>query len=168
MAKGRPRAPTEVLKLHGTYENCKHGDRVDDLFPVISGVAIEPPATLTDKAAAQWNHFVPVLLNLKVLAVQDLVMLESAFILMGEYYDALEEIQKIRNKKKKTNDDLIRRSKLNNWMTRSIKECNSILCRFGVSPSERAKLIGLTPKEEGEQYMDPLEVVLGEIQEMGE
>lgn len=164
MAKGRPRAATSVLKFHGTYDARKHGNRIDEEFAVIEAQHIDPPATLNQMAAAQWNHLIPYLLNVKILAPQDLVMLESAFILMGEYYDAYDEIKKIANKKKKTVDDITRRAKLNIWMTRSIKECNSILCRFGVSPAERAKLTSIN-KEETREELDPLAVVLGEVEE---
>lgn len=163
MARGRPRAPKALLKLHGTYEEKKHGDRIDDQFPPLEAESIDPPATLNDKAAVQWNNFIPSLLSLKIIAPQDLSMLESAFILMGEYYDAYEEIQKLKRKKKKDPDDLAMRAKLNLWMTRSIKECNSILCRFGVSPAERAKLTALTTQDNSNDEKDPLAIVLGEV-----
>jgi P27 family predicted phage terminase small subunit len=134
------------------------------MFPLIEAKTIDPPSTLNDMASAQWKSLIPFLLNSKILAPQDLVMLESAFILMGEYYDAYEEIQKIRRKKKPTQDDIMRRAKLNIWMTRSIKECNSILCRFGISPSERAKLTSVN-NEDSDEEIDPLAIVLGEVEE---
>jgi P27 family predicted phage terminase small subunit len=163
MARGRPRAPTGLLKLHGTFEPGKHGDRIDSNLPVLENIsAIEPPATLTEAAADRWNLVVPALINSKLLAQQDIPMLEEAFILMGEYFDAIDEINHIKRKTKITEADIKKRMKLNAWMVRSMTACNSILCRFGVGPTERAKLTALAKTEEEKEVADPLAVVLGE------
>jgi len=162
MARGRPRAPTALLKLHGTFETCQHGDRIDSQLPVLNAITIEPPDTLTPLATQRWNTVIPALLNAKIVAQQDIPMLEEAFILMGEYFDALEEINKIKKKKKLTDVDFKKRMKVNAWMIRSITACNSILCRFGVGPSERAKLTALAIPTEEKEAIDPLAVVLEE------
>jgi P27 family predicted phage terminase small subunit len=130
-------------------------------MPVLNATSIEAPATLTQPAVQRWNTIIPALLNAKIVAQQDIPMLEEAFILMGEYFDALEEINKIKTKKKLTEIDLKKRMKINAWMIRSITACNSILCRFGVGPSERAKLTSLAmPGEEKE--LDALDILLEE------
>jgi len=134
--------PTSVLKLRGTYNTTIHKERKDDQFPTIqSDSPLPAPASLSEHGERTWAMITSRLLAANVLSEIDLPLLEQALILQDELDVVREEIEHVRKKKKKTQQDYQRWYKLNSQLTRTLTIYTSMLARFGCSPSDRAKIL---------------------------
>lgn len=77
---GRPPKPVEQHKLDGTYQKCRHQDRVQVTEKITT---IEPPETLTDEAKRTWETVIPVLCKAGLVSQADAPELFEAFTAYG-------------------------------------------------------------------------------------
>lgn len=139
---GRPPTPTALLKLRGSYNVTDHRDRKDDQFPTIqSETSIPAPPSLSEHGSKTWNLITSRLLMANIISDIDLPMLEQALLLQDELEAVTGEITRIRNKKKKTQQDYSRWFKLNGQLTKTLAIYSTILGRYGCSPSDRTKIL---------------------------
>lgn len=157
----KPRTPKKVLLLTKTVRGQKIlGTRSDDLVPTLKrGTEIGPPAKLkTDYAKSQWTVVTNELINLEVLAIQDLPTLEQAFVMLDEFHNTLDSIHKIRDAHEGPivdPKDIDTLHKLSSILIKVTGEYNRILYRFGITPAERAKM-----QFNKEPNINPIETLL--------
>lgn len=145
--------PTKELKLHGSYNITLHGGRTDEDFPTLPVDAkIEPPDRLGESSKALWTIYTNRLVPLGALSDIDLFVLEEACLLFDELQFIEHDLSKVRSKKSKSDTDRLNWYKLNAMFIKTSHELDLKLCRFGATPSERAKIASLarTPKHEDE------------------
>jgi hypothetical protein len=82
MPAGRPRKPTEQLKLSGTYRKDRHGNNADTIISDTLDVPkkLIPPETITDLYCQQhYEYHTNLLIKLKILTASDLPELELMY-----------------------------------------------------------------------------------------
>jgi len=161
MAAGRPKKPKKILELTKTVRGKDIANRTDDVPSTIDkGSVIEVPESIkSEYTKKQWYAVTTQLINLGILAVNDVPTLEQAFGHLEEYHHTLDSIHKIResNDGPITDGKLVETlAKLNSMLSRSSREYNAILYRFGVTPVERTKIQYKDDKAE----MNPVEALL--------
>lgn len=119
------RKPTAELKLHGVYQRSRHGDR--SLEPQPKGVP-RKPAGMSKDASDHWKAVVPSLIDTGVATEQDAPALAAMCEFRGEYERA---------KRRKQHD----RTRLL-MMVAAHKEWINLASRFGLTPSDRARITG--------------------------
>jgi phage terminase small subunit len=163
---GVHRAPTKLLKLRGTYNTTIHKDRQDDQFPTLqSDITLPAPASLSERSTKTWELITSRLLVANALSEIDLPLLEQGLLLQDELDTIRSEIEHIRKKKKKTQQDYQRWNKLNSQLARTLTIYISILSRFGCSPSDRAKILSTATlvqerKDKKEKEENPILAIL--------
>lgn len=134
---GRLRKPTKLLELKGTIEKWKPSqkNRIDHTLTMMpTDSYIEVPNFLTNpKIIEQWKNTTNCLLQWGILSEIDLIQLELAF-----FY--LQEIKKADLVLQATNYNDNNYSIILKNHTRLVKTFNSIVSKFGLSPSDRSKL----------------------------
>lgn len=145
---GRPIKSTEELIRSGTYRKDRHQNR---------GVALDAleeisiPETLNKAAAGKWAEIVPALQEAGLVSAVDLPELTDAFLHYGFAQDCISIVQEnwasaaeyLAQLNKFKDVDLV--AKYSEFMD----YFNRIMHRFGVTPTERAK-IKVQPKKEDE------------------
>lgn len=133
----KPRTPTNLLKLKGTYEANKktQQNRIDDNLPMLSPTSyIEAPSSLTNsQIISLWYNTTSRLLQWQILAEPDLIQLEQAFIYLQELQKATIDLQAT-----SFSDDTYS-TKLKNHI-KLVTAFNSIANKFGFNPVERSRL----------------------------
>ncbi|MDR3170312.1 MAG: hypothetical protein LBU17_01650 [Treponema sp.] len=84
---GRPRKPTEQLKLSGTYRADRHEKNVDVVIKDVLEVPgkLIPPDTITDSYCIEhYQYHTNLLLNLKILTASDLPELELLYLTLQQ------------------------------------------------------------------------------------
>ena len=123
---GQRRKPTAELKLiHGKLYATRHGDRTHEPQPQGKPVM---PAKFSNDARAHWAAVVPSLIDTGVATAQD----APALIAMCEFRA---EYEKAKRRKKQDRIRLM-------MMVSSHKEWVNLASRFGLTPSDRAKITG--------------------------
>lgn len=158
----RPRKSAEQHAAEGTYRGDRHSQPAIDI-PVAQG-SIVPSPRIPKTVVSEWVETTRRLVGLGILIDADIPLLESAFVLLADaryFHELLETAQKDIEKvakMKKTKDltaaDIakIRAStidslvSLNGMHIKALSLYTSIISRFGISPSERAKILHSLPK----------------------
>jgi phage terminase small subunit len=155
----KPRKPTELLKLAGTYRKDRHGNRADIQIPTLpqDTPLPPPPAGLHPKAEAGWFPWLKELAKLKVLANVDFPNLEIGFRHLSQAFYYSDLIEREGMPVFLDDEALERRKILDRLFQEATKTYLKILYEYGNTPSARAAL--QVPKEEVKN-VSPLEVVL--------
>ena len=159
------RAPKKLLEMRKTISNAKLAQRSDDLVPTLQrGTVIKPPdSLLSDKVREQWKVTVSNLIDLEIVTLQDLPSLEQGFIILEEFHRVKNSLDEIRAQSEAeiiTDDDTLTTIvKLQKSLTNLSNTYNSILGKFGVTPTERAKMEWGHLKEQ--ESKNPIEALLG-------
>lgn len=120
----RPRKPTAELKLHaGKVYASRHGDRSSEPQP--TGRPVKPRA-MTGAAAAHWAAVVPSLCDTGVATAQDTPALTRLCEFWAEYEAA--KGMEIKDRKRLL------------MMVAAHKEWINLASRFGLTPSDRARI----------------------------
>jgi phage terminase small subunit len=124
----RPRKPTAELKLHtGKVYASRHGDRSREPQP--TGKPIKP-AGISKDAADHWDAVVPSLAETGVATAQDTPALVAMCEFRGEY-------ERAKRRKAKDRTRLL-------MMVAAHKEWINLAARFGLTPSDRARIVSDT------------------------
>lgn len=129
MPKGRPRKPTEAHLLAGTYRADRHGPRPGDAEDGISPPA--KPADLGGDAAALWDELAALLAG-TVRAADALQLAE-----LCRWWAT---VRRIRTALDKAQPGSLRCSRLMGQISTAAAAADRIASRFGLTPSDRAKL----------------------------
>jgi phage terminase small subunit len=118
------RKPTAELKLHGEVYASRHGDRSRE--PTPTGKPVKP-GDLSQSASEHWDLVVPSLVDTGVATAQDTPALVRLCEFWGEYEDA-------------KNQEIKDRIRLM-MMVASHKQWIDLASRFGLTPSDRARIV---------------------------
>ena len=129
MVAGRPRKPTQLHILDGTFKPCRHGG---DGEPVADGEP-ERPRFLRGEALAFWKEVVPGLVEMKVAKAAD----APALAQMCQWWAACRRFQKMLNRARDTDKNLFR---ITAALAMASDKFNSYAGRFGLTPSDRTRL----------------------------
>lgn len=142
---GTPRTPKKLLDLRKTVPKARMADRNDDRVPTIArGTRFAPPDTLqTEHVRQLWTITVGSIIDLEIVAVQDLVQLEQAFIALEEFHNNRASIDAIREMHEgavTAPNAIADITKLQRSMTNLSAMFTQIMSRYGMSPADRTKL----------------------------
>ena len=89
MPAGRPRKPTEQLKLSGTYRKDRHEKNIDtSLVTLLDVPQIElvPPESIVDPYCRDhYKYHINLLIKLKIFTVSDLTELDILYHTLQQY-----------------------------------------------------------------------------------
>lgn len=129
MPGGRPRTPTNQLKVHGGLRKGRHDDRASEPQPVGDAVQL---AALTDDALVMWEHLFPQLMCLGLATELDSAELTALCHWWGEYQNWC------------NSDAAVNPYRRIVGMATAYKQFRTIASKFGMTPSDRAGLTGVT------------------------
>lgn len=153
---GRPIKSNEEHIKDGTFRKDRHANRGVKIDAIES---IPVPENLTDEAKAKWEEIIPELKNAGLISKVDLPELTDAFLHYGFAQDCIKTVFETSgtvaeywatlNKFKDV--DLVAK------YTENMDSFNRTMHKFGVTPTERAK-IKLQPKkeDEGDEFIKSL------------
>jgi len=125
---GRPRKPTELLKLEGGYRADRHGER--KMEPQPTGTP-QKPDNLSEDASRHWDEIAPGLIETGVATVAD----GPALVRLCQFWAECCEAERAEPHDRKR---LLR-------MAAAHKEWLVLAVKFGLTPVDRAKIgVGLS------------------------
>lgn len=160
----RARSTKEYLELTGKINNQK---QYKDLAPskglptsIPTDAALKCPTKYCKRTKDAWHAIVPSLTVLGVLNVQDLAALEMMFSAHEQYVKAEEALRKyMATEFDPSNFTSVKHMRtLSTVMNESISTFIKVSTKFGITPTERTKLVFNSEEKE----KDPLSIVLGE------
>lgn len=149
-AGGRPRKPTQLHKLHGTYRR----DRQNAAEPAPPLGGGKPPAWLKGRARKGWREIASVLEAVKILTEMDRPALALLCDAYGEYIEARETVRRAGATYEASSvagGTLIRPHPAVVQASDAWRRCAAMLGQFGMTPASRAKVSAA-----GESERDPL------------
>jgi P27 family predicted phage terminase small subunit len=151
---GRNNIPKEVKKLKGTFRKPS-GNMKQPVFTIIRGVVQAPPY-LSQLASWEWDRITKQLIQNDVLQETDLMMLAAYCQEMAVYWECSEELAKGKYVLDEFGESTGRAKTEAIMGDKALKNAIAIGSRFGLSPSDRQKLIMNPPKGGG----DPMDEFL--------
>jgi len=143
MPAGRPPKPTAQKKLQGTNKKCRENKKEPKYDPLKKSTP--PPSYLNKYSKDLWKNLLEEWDKNPIAEVTDYYALEMLCFSYGFWKDAAEKICK--------NPDLLEHQKnggpsvLSQQMNKCFSQCEKLMSRFGLTPSDRARL-GLIKKED--------------------
>lgn len=129
MAGGRPPTPTNVLKINGGLRKGRHDDRDSEPQPVGDAQMMAP---LTGHALECWERYLPQLISLGLATELDSAELSAMCGWWGEYMKWCAMDEGVNDYRRLTG------------MATAYKQFRTIAAKFGLTPSDRAGLTGVT------------------------
>ena len=140
--RGPKPTPTKILKLHGSR---RAGKNKNEPKPTIAAPIC--PSHLIADAKAEWKRIVPELKKLGLLTKIDRAALAGYCQSWGRWVNAEKKIQKIGEVVKSPSGYPIQ----NPWLSianKALKQCESFIKEFGLSPSARTRISVELPQDE--------------------
>jgi P27 family predicted phage terminase small subunit len=131
MAGGRPRKPDDVKILEGTFQAYRDGNPAEVV--VAPGTPL-PPASLKGEGLGFWNRVVPGLVELGIAKEAD----SDQLALMCQWWARHQKLNRILDRM--TIAELKRSAVVMTQAAICLDKFDKIACRFGLTPSDRAKL----------------------------
>lgn len=146
MKTGRPRKPTALIKLHGTFRH----DQRPESEPMPDAKIPEMPKFLKGEAKAEWNRLAPLLAEMKCLTDWDRSTLAAYCFEWGVYVSLCSKLKKINEYVVTT----INGNKIHNPLlsarNKALSNFKELATEFGLSPSSRTRLSVSEKKNENE------------------
>ena len=136
MAKGRPRTPTKVLQLRGTFRPDRHGG-AEPPAQLLEKIP-RPPKHFGDAARRIWRQTAKTLIAMELLTAADLGALEGYCIAYERALDA-EAVVKLEGRVVKTSQGFKRHPELVT-AEKARADMRKYEQLFGMSPADRARL----------------------------
>lgn len=158
---GRPRKPAEQHQAEGTYRADRHASAVIPADP--TAISTVPGANVPEAVHAEYTMTVQRFRDYMVDA--DVPLLEIGFTLLDDsrYYHGLVERVK-ENLEEMEGADVAEGVKalvsLGNMYLKTVDKFAAILGKFGVTPSERAKILHLIPKRKDDPAKKSIKSVI--------
>ena len=158
----RSRKSAAQHEAEGTYRADRHAEPALDLPVALDAIAPSPSVPATVRP--EWDEVVRRLVGIGILIDADVPLLEQAFVLLGDArrfhddmeaaYKSLGDVDKMKLTKDFTAADRLRLrqsvqdsiTSLNTQHIKATQLFNTIISKFGISPSERAKILHMLPK----------------------
>lgn len=147
---GRPRKPTAIKKMNGSYRPSTSAKN-EVSFPV---VRLQAPEWLDERAQEEWDRIVPLLDSVRVLTEPDLLALASYCSAASVAINATIAYQK-EGLIKKAPKGSVFGPKVNPMVKvaqEARAQCLRFAIEFGLTPAARSRIVGQPPKgDEGEK-----------------
>jgi len=132
---GRPKKPTTLLKIHGTYRKDRRF--VDEPMPPVTVPIM--PKHLRGEAATEWRRIAPLLAKMKCLTEWDRSLLSAYCFEWGVYVELCKKV-----KVKDLVITTINGNKIHNPLlsarNKALTNLKELATEFGLSPSSRSRL----------------------------
>lgn len=159
---GRPRKPTELKRLQGTYRPDREAK--DEIKPPAVEDLPRAPAWMSTTGKRLYKNMAPTLQEKKLLTVLDMDLFMTACHEYGKYI----EFEKLLKKKGSTYEVWDEDRNGNKYLKavgqrpevvisrNCLEAANKILSRFGFTPADRAKLSIVAEKEKEQSPLEQL------------
>ena len=172
----RTRKPAAQHQAEGTYRADRHAEPSIDLPVALD--AIRPSTLVPSSVLSEWDEVTRRLVGIGILIDADVPLLEQAFVLLADAkrfhadmdaaYKSLVDVDKMKLSKDFTAADRLRLrqsvqdsiTSLNTQHIKALALFNTIISKFGISPSERAKILHMLPKKSDETPKKSIKAVL--------
>ena len=134
--RGRPRTPTNTLKLHNTFRKDRRN--VGEPEPNIE--IPERPKWLTGEGRREWERIAPLLARMKCLTEWDRSMLAAYCFEWGMYVMLCRKTKKLKDTVVYTTNGNEVQNPLLTARNRALKNWKELAIEFGLSPSARSRL----------------------------
>lgn len=150
MPAGRPKKPTQIKKLNGTFREDRALD--DEMMPSKLSFAPSPPDLLSMRGKTLWASVCAELAELEMLHRVDLEQIAAYCSEMDGYWTTVSEIQDdgavIRGVNKEGNPYVIQNPLIGIKNT-YLKNATAIASKFGFSPADRTKIAAPPAERDG-------------------
>ena len=157
---GRTRKPIDEKIKEGTWRKDRDGpieNADDDIRDVVIYKTEPPPNDLVNEEALdRWKYTVPYLCELHRVTSANVCYLHQAFFALQDFFETQKRITKIYEKKKQSNSDIALLKVLQRMKSVSQHDFDSSMSRFGLTPTDRAKLLSLEPRKLEKTGLDKL------------
>lgn len=155
---GRTRKPVEEKEKEGTWRKDRDPPSNDDDIKDVIIYKTEPPPNdlVNEDALATWSYAVPILCELKRVTSANVCYLNQAFLALQDFFETQKRITAIYKKKKQTSADVAALKTLQHMKSVSQHDFDSIMSKFGLTPTDRAKLRSLEPSKVEKSGLDRL------------
>lgn len=138
MPAGRPRKPTEQLKLSGTYRKDRHENNADTLIADMLTIpqVIQPPDTIIDSYCQEhYKYHINLLVKLKILTASDLPEIELL-------YTTLQQCRQVREQLAMMNmtSDTFEYIALSKLLLKLSDYFSKVAQKYYISPTSRARI----------------------------
>jgi P27 family predicted phage terminase small subunit len=133
--RGRKALPKNVHKLHGSFREDRHGGGIQ-----VAAVLPEPPERLPEVGQEEWRRIAPELHKVGLLSNLDLTALEMYCRLFCRWLAAEKELEGDDSLVMKTKTGYQAQSAYLNIANACIKQMQSIMGEFGMTPATRARM----------------------------
>jgi P27 family predicted phage terminase small subunit len=147
---GRHRKPAAKLKLLGEYREDRHGDRFDDSH---LDSAVEKPEGMNSVAERFWDSVVPGLVEAGYVKAIDQPQLRGMCEWWARYITASTWLSHRQTRGALDGElkDVELIAKIHGMAQKAWAAFSAVASRFGMTPSDRAKLAA-EPKEEADEF----------------
>lgn len=155
MPAGRPKKPTALKKVDGTFRKDRDG-KATEVQHITS--TVEVPKSLTDdKAREMWGYLVNRFTESRMLTELDLPLLELMCIEWQRYlkYESAIELQGEVITYLNTSENEV--TKINPYMSlrdKALTRFTELAYRFGMTPSDRSKVTQIGKEETSDGFDD--------------
>ena len=144
-SNGRPRKSVQELKLSGMYSKRSSHKNYNDEVPNQMELKTAPKRYL-QRTKVAWNQFMRVKVTQGILSEEDASLICIMFDALDNLYHIQDEIDRFFRRPDLTSalSDEDRRKQLKDMVqVRKLHETSfvTLACRFGLTPSERTKLV---------------------------
>lgn len=156
MKAGRPRKTVADLKLSGTYGRHSEHKDYNDETPLQITEGERAPSRYLKRTQTAWQDFMNVKSFQGVLSVEDKSAITMMFDALDSYYRTHDQLQRIQRTAKpedyKNKEFLDCLKALTSTRSTFFREYVQIACRFGITPTERSRLVIPKKKEDSELF----------------
>jgi hypothetical protein len=136
MPAGRPRKPTEQLKLSGTYRADRHGNNADACIAdtLAVPVEVEPPDSIIDSYCREhYKYHINLLIRLKILTLSDIPEIELL-------YQTLQQLRRIRERLNAMDIDTPGYIALSELLLKLSNYFSKVAQKYYISPTSRTRI----------------------------
>jgi hypothetical protein len=147
---GRPRKPAAMHQAEGTYRKDRHAESAIITEP--GALSIIPSERVPEAVRAEYSMTMRRLVDLGIIIDADVPLLEQAFGLLSDaryYHELMDRVKQ--NMDDLDSEELPEAVKmlvsLNSMHIKAATLYSTIISRFAITPSERAKILHALPKK---------------------
>lgn len=160
---GRPRKSAAQHQSEGTYRADRHAEAA--VVVPLGDVSISPSKRVPASVHPEWTITMRRLVDLGIIIDADLPLLESAFVLLADaryYHELMDRIKEsIDNSEGEESADAVKLLvSINSMHIKAVTLYSSIVSKFAITPSERAKILHALPKNKDDEKKKSINAIL--------
>lgn len=149
MTKGRKSLPATLHVLHGTHRSDRHDGAVH-----VESINPDPPDNIPEDARAEWVRIAPILSKYNLLSSLDLKALEIYCRVYARWIEAERHLEGAESFVFETKTGYQANSAYLNVANMCIKQMQSIMGEFGMTPATRARMKGIATQPQQQNLFD--------------